>query len=171
MQNKALTSSSKHRSLRNQLMNISLFCQTEKTSFTFTSCSTIQLPEVSIQQFLPFNFLPLPFHFSYTHLSTNFLTQANVITQFPLSYAITYLYFVLYTQPETWDNNQNVTLIIIILSSFTKLTMRMVSICNITVILTSSLSVNQFTWEGKVQLGKTREERDPHFVKLEKFYI
>ena len=51
--------------------------------------------------------------------------------------------------------------------------MSMVSICNITVIsfLTSSLFGNQFTREGKEQLQKAREERDPDFVKLEHFYI
>ena len=101
-----------------------------------------------------------------------FLTQANVITQFPLLYAI--MYFVLCTQPETWDSNQNVKLIIIISSSFSTLTlMGMVSICKITVIsfLTSSLRGNQFTKEGEAQLRKAREERDPDFVKLEEFLI
>ena len=51
--------------------------------------------------------------------------------------------------------------------------MNMVSICNITVIslLTSSLFDNQFTEEGKEQLRKAREERDPQFVKLEEFYV
>ena len=51
--------------------------------------------------------------------------------------------------------------------------MSMVSICNNTVIsfLTSSLDGNQFTSEGKAQLRKAREERDPDFVKLEKFWI
>ena len=41
--------------------------------------------------------------------------------------------------------------------------MSTVSICNITVIsfLTSSLYNNQFTMEGKAQLQKGREDRDP----------
>ena len=51
--------------------------------------------------------------------------------------------------------------------------MSMVSICNNTVIffLTSSLSGNQFTLEGEAQLRKAREERDPHFVKLNTLWI
>ena len=46
--------------------------------------------------------------------------------------------------------------------------MNMVSICNNTVIsfLTSSLSDNQFTREGKAQLRKAREERDSDYVEL-----
>ena len=46
--------------------------------------------------------------------------------------------------------------------------MSMVSICNITVIsfLTSSLYNNQFTSEGRAQLRKAREERDPDCVEL-----
>ena len=51
--------------------------------------------------------------------------------------------------------------------------MSMVSICNITVIsfLTSSLEYNQFTSEGKAQLRKAREERDPNFVKFKYFGV
>ena len=51
--------------------------------------------------------------------------------------------------------------------------MGMVRICNITVIsfLTSSLHRNQFTEEGKAQLRKAREERDPDCVKFEHFWI
>ena len=51
--------------------------------------------------------------------------------------------------------------------------MSMVSICNITVIsfLTSSLYGNQFTEEGKAQLRKAREKRDPDCVKFETFLI
>ena len=110
---------------------------------------------------------PLPFFIPAFLPHIYFLTQTNIITQFPLSYAITYS--VLYTWPETWDSNQKVWLIIIILLSFSMLTlMSMVSICNITVIcfLTSNLDDNQFTSEGKAKLRKAREERDPHCVKL-----
>ena len=51
--------------------------------------------------------------------------------------------------------------------------MSVVSICGISVIsfLTSSLNGNQFTREGEAQLQKAREERDPHFVKLETLWI
>ena len=51
--------------------------------------------------------------------------------------------------------------------------MSMVGICNITVIsfLTSSLDDNQFTREGKTQLQKAREERDPDCVKLKYFGV
>ena len=51
--------------------------------------------------------------------------------------------------------------------------MSMVSICNLTVIsfLTSSLDDNQFTREGKAQLHKAREERDPDCVKFEYFVV
>ena len=51
--------------------------------------------------------------------------------------------------------------------------MSMVSICNITVIsfLTFSLDGNQFTREGKAQLRKAREERNPDFVKFEYFSV
>ena len=51
--------------------------------------------------------------------------------------------------------------------------MSMVSICNITVIsfLTSSLEYNQFTEEGKAQLQKAREERDPDCLKFEYFGV
>ena len=61
-----------------------------------------------------------------------------------------------------------------ILSSLAMLTlMSMVSICNITAILflTSSLDGNLFTEEGKGQLRKAREERDPDCVKFEYFDV
>ena len=51
--------------------------------------------------------------------------------------------------------------------------MSMVSIYNITVIsfLTSSLDGNQFTREGKAQLQKAREEKDPDFVIVKYFSV
>ena len=108
---------------------------------------------------------PSPFHFLIPAFLPcfYFLTQADIITQFPHLYAITY--FVL----PGHKYEPNVTLIIVILYSFTMLTsMSMVSICNITVIsfLTASLDYNQFTSEGKAKLQKAREERDPDCVEL-----
>ena len=145
---------------------------------TFTSCHAVpfswQCPFSNCFFFFLF-FLFIAFFpsFLYIHLSTTYLlTQAN-ITHFPFhNYAITYS--VLYTRPETRDSNQNVTLIIIILSSFSMLTlMSVVSICDISVVsfLTSSLNGNQFTCEGKAQLRKAREERDPDCVKFKYFVV
>ena len=37
--------------------------------------------------------------------------------------------------------------------------------------LTSSLDSNKFTWEGKAQLQKAKEKRNPNFVKLQNFYV
>ena len=158
-------------------MHISLFCQTKKKIFLYSLPLSVPF---SCQK-CPFNnfYLSISFPFLFAFLIPAFLpcfyflTQGNIITQFPLLYTITYSFRPIYLARNMKNSNQNVKLLIILSSSAMLTLMSMATICSIIVIsfFTSSLHGNQFTMEGRAQLQRATKERDPDCVKFEYFDV